>query len=46
MRGTLTLALTILGLVLLDALANDGQAFLFLARKVIDLALALAFWRH
>ena len=45
-RGPLLLAGVILGLILLDAALNQGAASLFLARKVIDLALYLAFWRH
>jgi hypothetical protein len=30
----------------LDATLNQGVASLFLARKVMDLALYLTFWRH
>ena len=45
-RGHLIIAGILLALFLLDATLNHGVASLFLARKVIDLALYLAFWRH
>ena len=45
-RGHLIIAGIILALVGLDAALNQGAASLFLARKVMDLALYLTFWRH
>jgi hypothetical protein len=32
--------------ILADIVLNSGTAFLFLARKVLDLVQALVFWRH
>jgi hypothetical protein len=36
----------ILALLALDAALNDSAASLFLARKIMGLALYLTFWRH
>ncbi|MCV2880844.1 hypothetical protein [Actibacterium sp. XHP0104] len=44
-RSALILALLIAVGLIADQVANDGQASMFLARKMVDLIDYLAFWR-
>ncbi len=44
-RAALILILLVLALFGLDAVANGGEAGLFLLRKLADLVEYLAFWR-
>lgn len=44
-RIALILAVLIAVLLSVDLLVNDGQVLLFLAKKIVDLAEYLIFWR-
>ena len=44
-RIALIIAAVILGLIVLDILANDAAAATFLLRKLADLVEFLVFWR-
>jgi hypothetical protein len=41
----LYLGIVILGAIGLDLFLNDGQAVIFLTRKLVDLIEYMAFWR-